>query len=97
MGKRFNFPFDNGDEEDFGKEPQKKKKEKDESTLEDQIILAQQEQTDILRIDIDEKILHDAILVAGRDWLWCFRPAKSKLAIIKKIYTNLKKMIDDLF
>ena len=54
MGNRFNFPFNNDDEEsekEFGK-----KRSKNEIPLEDQIIMSQQEQTDILRSDVDEKI-----------------------------------------
>jgi len=86
MGKRFDFPFD--DDSD--------KKKKNEVPIEDQIMMAQQEQTDILRADVDEKIMHDAISVASKDWLWSFRSLKSKMSIIKKVYGSLKKMLGDL-
>lgn len=91
MGNRFDFPFDDSFDDDSGK------KKKKDMPIEDQIIMAQQEQTDILRSDVDEKILHDAISVASKDWLWSFRTTKNKLTIIKKIYTNLKKMVNELF
>lgn len=92
MGNRFDFPFE---DEDFKGDSDKKKK--NDLPIEDQIMMAQQEQTDILRSDVDEKILHDAISVASKDWLWSFRTTKNKLAIIKRIYANLKKMVNDLF
>jgi hypothetical protein len=91
MGNRFDFPFEDSFDDDSAK------KKKKDMPIEDQIIMAQQEQTDILRSDVDEKILHDAISVAGKDWLWSFRTTKNKLFIIKKIYGNLKKMVNELF
>jgi hypothetical protein len=91
MGNRFDFPFEDSFDDDSAK------KKKKDMPIEDQIIMAQQEQTDILRSDVDEKILHDAISVASRDWLWSFRTTKNKLSIIKKIYANLKKMVNELF
>ena len=92
MGKRFDFPFD---QDDFEKDFDSKKKK--DLPIEDQIMLAQQEQTNILKADVDEKILQDAISVASHDWMWSFRSTKSKLVIIKKVYNNLKKMIDEMF
>lgn len=92
MGKRFDFPFNEDDsEKDF-----ENRKKKDVS-IEDQIMLAQQEQTSILKADVDEKILQDAISVASHDWIWNFRSAKSKLVIIKKVYNSLKKIVDEMF
>jgi hypothetical protein len=91
MGNRFDFPFEDSFDDDSAK------KKKKDTPIEDQIIMAQQEQTDILRSDVDEKILHDAISVASKDWLWSFRTTKNKLSIIKRIYANLKKMVNELF
>lgn len=91
MGNRFDFPFEDSFDDDSAK------KKKKDMAIEDQIIMAQQEQTDILRSDVDEKILHDAISVASKDWLWSFRTTKNKLSIIKRIYANLKKMVNELF
>lgn len=101
MGNRFNFPFNNNDSDDddndneFEKEFGKKKN-RNEIPLEDQIIMSQQEQTDILRSDVDEKILHDAIVVASKDLLWYFRSNKSKLTIIKRTYHSLKRIVSDM-
>jgi hypothetical protein len=91
MGNRFNFPFN--DDDGFEKEFSKKKK--DSIPLEDQIMLSQQEQTDILRLDVDEKIMHDAILVASKNFLWIFRSTRNKIQTIKRIYIGLKKIMDE--
>ena len=94
MGNRFNFPFNNDDEEsekEFGK-----KRSKNEIPLEDQIIMSQQEQTDILRSDVDEKILQDAIVVASKDLFWYFRSNRSKLGIIRKTYHSLKRIVSEM-
>ena len=45
-------------------------------------------------MDVDEKILNDAISLASKDWLWIFRSSKKKIEIISKIYRSLKKIID---
>jgi hypothetical protein len=91
MGNRFNFPFN--DDDDFEKEFSKKKK--DSIPLEEQIVMSQQEQTDILRLDVDEKIMHDAILVASKNFLWMFRSTRNKIQTIKRIYVGLKKIMDE--
>jgi hypothetical protein len=86
MTKRFNF-----DDDDFDKNDSDSS---DEFNLKDELLSAQQEQTDLLKMDVDEKILNDAISLASKDWLWIFRSSRKKIEIIGKIYRNLKKIID---
>lgn len=86
MTKRFNF-----DDDDFDKNDSNSS---DEFNLKDELLSAQQEQTDLLKMDVDEKILNDAISLASKDWLWIFRSSRKKIEIIGKIYRNLKKIID---
>ena len=86
MTKRFNF-----DDDDFDKNDSDSS---EEFNLKDELLSAQQEQTDLLKMDVDEKILNDAISLASKDWLWIFRSSRKKIEIIGKIYRNLKKIID---
>lgn len=84
--KRFDFGdgFDDKDDDES----------KEEFDLKDELLSAQQEQTDILKLDVDEKILNDAIALAKQDWFWIFRSSKKKIEIISKTYKSLKKIID---
>lgn len=84
--KRFDFEdnFDDNDDNDS----------KEDFDLKDELLSAQQEQTDILKLDVDEKILNDAIALAKQDWFWIFRSSKRKMEIISKTYKSLKKIID---
>ncbi len=88
MSKRFNFD----DNDDFFK---KDDGSSEEINFRDELFAAQQEQTDLLKMDVDEKILNDAISLASRDWFWYFRSAKRKIEIIAKTYKSLKKIIDN--
>lgn len=83
--KRFDFNDDFDDEDEDSKE---------EFDLKDELLSAHQEQTDILKLDVDEKILNDAIALAKQDWFWIFRSSKKKIEIISKTYKSLKKIID---
>jgi hypothetical protein len=87
MSKRFDFG-----EDDFFKKDDDGSSE--EINFRDELFAAQQEQTDILKMDVDEKILNDAISLASKDWIWCFRSAKSKIDIIARTYRSLKKIVD---
>jgi hypothetical protein len=87
MNKRFNFD----DDDNFDKNDSDSS---EEFNLKDELLSAQQEQTDLLKMDFDEKVLNDAISLAGKDWLWIFRSSKKKIEIISKIYRSLKKIID---
>jgi hypothetical protein len=87
MTKRFNFD----DDDNFDKNDSDSS---EEFNLKDELLSAQQEQTDLLKMDVDEKILNDAISLASKDWLWIFRSSKKKIEIISKIYRSLKKIID---
>jgi hypothetical protein len=87
MTKRFNFD----DDDNFDKNDSDSS---EEFNLKDELLSAQQEQTDLLKMDVDEKILNDAISLASKDWFWIFRSSKKKIEIISKIYRSLKKIID---
>jgi hypothetical protein len=88
MNKRFNF---DDDDDNFDKNDSNSS---EEFNLKDELLSAQQEQTDLLKMDFDEKVLNDAISLASKDWLWIFRSSKKKIEIISKIYRSLKKIID---
>jgi hypothetical protein len=79
---------------DFGDDIPEDDSNDDGFNLKDELLSAQQEQTDILKLDVDEKILNDAISLASKDWFWFFRSSKKKLEVIAKTYRSLKKIID---
>ncbi len=87
MSKRFDF-----NEDEFFKKDDDSSSE--EINFRDELFAAQQEQTDLMKMDVDEKILNDAIALSSKDWFWCFRSAKKKIEIIARTYKSLKKIID---
>lgn len=97
MKNRFNWESDNEDDdmnqEDWGFE-EEDNNEDFEQSLKNELINVQLDQVDILQQDVDEKIMQDAITIASRDWLWYFRTSATKMKAIRKIYIQLKKIMD---
>ena len=92
---RFNFDSDYDDEEFDKEEEQRDEEMADELFIKDQIIAVQQENNELLMMEVDAKILENAIAVCKSDWFWGFRTAASKFKRIKRIYRQFKNMIDE--
>lgn len=97
MKKRFDWESNNEDD-DMDKEQwgydDDDQDDDFEMSLKNELINVQLDQVDILQQDVDEKIMQDAIVIASKDWLWFFRSSTTKMKIIKKIYMQLKKIMD---
>lgn len=93
---RFSFESDY-DDDDFDNEEDAEEAEHiaDELFLKDQIIAVQQENNDLLLMEVEQKLLKNAISVAKSDWLWMFRSTNSKLRIIKRIFRQFKNALDE--
>lgn len=98
MSNRFNnWDFGNEDEdmrEEEGSDEETEEKEI-ENALKQELMSVQFDQIDILQQDVDEKIMQDAIAIASKDWLWMFRKSSTKMKIIKKIYIQLKNIMEN--
>lgn len=94
MNNRFNWEYDDDDDDNLDDREDEMQNEDLENALKQELIGVQLEQVDILQQDVDEKIMQDAITIASRDWLWYFRSPQAKMKVIKKIYIQLKNIID---
>jgi len=65
----------------------------DELFLKDQIISVQQENNDILKMEVDEKLLEIAVQVCQSGWFWSWRSPISKVRTIKKVYKQFKTLL----
>jgi len=104
MGNRFGFDFDNSDDDfedemDSFSEWEKQYKEEMEEEggeIQSQLMLMQQEQVDLLRMEIDERLLKNAIKIASKSWFWSFKSQAKKMKIIAETYVEMKKLLDDI-
>ena len=99
MKNRFNWEPNNEDDdmnqEGWENEEDGDREEDDfDSIIKNELINVQLDQVDILQQDVDEKIMQDAIIIASKDWLWYFRSHAVKMKSIKKVYIQLKKILD---
>ena len=99
MKKRFDWESNNEDDdmnqEQWGFDGDEDEHDDDfEMSLKNELINVQLDQVDILQQDVDEKIMQDAIMIASIDWLWSFKSSATKLKIIKRVYIQLKKIMD---
>jgi hypothetical protein len=88
---RFSFDSDYDDEDE--REQEREENIADELFLKDQIISVQQENNDILKLEVDEKLLEISISICQRSWLWYFRPLSSKIKSVKRVYKQFKNML----
>lgn len=94
MSSRFNWEYSDDDEDNLNEGEQNFEEEDLENMLKQELLGVQIDQVDILQQDVDEKIMQDAIVIASKDWLWYFRKPTTKMKIIKKIYIQLKNVMD---
>lgn len=93
---RFSFESDYDDDDyDNDEDADRAEEIADELFLKDQIIAVQQENNDLLMMEVEQKLLKNAIHVAKSDWLWNFRSTNSKLRIIKRIFRQFKNVLDE--
>lgn len=95
MANRFNWEPDNNEDDEV--DPNEEDWELDEKldqSLKNDLVNVQLDQIDILQQDVDEKIMQDAITVASKDWFWSFRSSSTKMKTIKRIYVQMKKILD---
>ncbi len=50
---------------------------------------------DLAQASLEQGLLAEASKIAEKDWLWKFRKPETKLIIIKKIYGELAKILDE--
>jgi|LakMenEpi03Aug12_release.lakeMendotaPanAssembly.Ray.scaffolds.fasta_scaffold841435_1 hypothetical protein len=88
---RFNFDSDYDDDEE--KREQDEENLADDLFLKDQIISVQQENNDILKMEVEEKLLEIAIAVCQKSWFWSFRSVASKMRSIKRVYKQFRNLL----
>ena len=88
---RFNFDSDYEDDEE--KREQEEESKADDLFLKDQIISVQQENNDILKMEVEEKLLEIAISVCQKSWFWSFRSVTSKMRSIKRVYKQFRNLL----
>ncbi len=91
------FSFDDGyddDDDDYEKDNEKEELV-DELFLKDQIIAVQQENNELLLMEIDQKLLENALAFCKTSLLWRFRSLAGKLKILKKVFRQFKSMVED--
>lgn len=94
MSNRFNWEFSDDDDDNLNEDEQNFEEQDLENMLKQELLGVQLDQVDILQQDVDEKIMQDAISIASKDWLWYFKKPATKMKIIKKVYIQLKNMMD---
>jgi hypothetical protein len=94
MSNRFNWEYDDEDEDNINDRDGDMDNTDLENALKQELIGVQLEQVEILQQDVDEKVMQDAINIASKDWLWYFKSPQTKVKVIKKIYMQLKNIMD---
>jgi len=91
------FSFDDGydDDEDEYENDHEKEDLVDELFLKDQIIAVQQENNELLLMEIDQKILENALQFCKTSWFWHFKSMASKMKLLKKVFRQFKGMVED--
>jgi hypothetical protein len=88
---RFNFDSDYDDDDE--KREQAEENLADDLFLKDQIISVQQENNDILKMEVEEKLLEIAIAVCQKSWFWSFKTVGSKMRSIKRVYKQFRNLL----
>lgn len=91
---RFNFDSDY-DDDDERRDQEAEENLADDLFLKDQIISVQQENNDILKMEVEEKLLEIAIMVCQKSWFWSFRSVTGKMRLIKKVYKQFRNLLLD--
>lgn len=90
---RFNFDSDYDDDDDERRDQEAEENLADDLFLKDQIISVQQENNDILKMEVEEKLLEIAITVCQKSWFWSFRSVSGKMRLIKKVYKQFRNLL----
>jgi len=53
-------------------------------------------QLDLASVDLNQRLLAESIRMLEKSWLWRFRSIKSKLELIKKSYTELTSLMEQV-
>lgn len=88
---RFSFDSDYEDEDD--RDEEREENIADELFLKDQIISVQQENNDILKMEVEQKLLEVSITVCQKSWFWSLRSTSSKMRAIKRVFRQFKNML----
>jgi hypothetical protein len=88
------FSFDsNYDDEDEERDQEREESLADELFLKDQIITAQQENNDILKMEVEQKLIEISIAVCQKNWFWSFKSLASKIRAVRKVFKQFKNML----
>jgi len=105
MGSRFGFDFDNSDDDfddemdsfsEWEKQHKEELEDEEDEEIQSQLVLMQQEQVDLLRMEIDERLLKNSIKIASKSWFWSFKSQATKMKLIAETYEEMKKILDDV-
>jgi hypothetical protein len=87
------FSFDSDYDEDDERDEEREENIADELFLKDQIISVQQENNDILKMEVEQKLLEVSIAVCQKSWFWSLRSTSSKMRAIKRVFRQFKNML----
>jgi hypothetical protein len=88
---RFNFDSEYDDDED--RDAEREESIADDLFLKDQIISVQQENNDILKMEVEEKLLELCIMICQNSWFWSFKSTTSKVKALKRVFKQFKTML----
>ena len=88
---RFNFDSEYEDEDD--RDAEREESIADDLFLKDQIISVQQENNDILKMEVEEKLLELCIMICQNSWFWSFKSTASKVKSLKRAFKQFKNML----
>jgi hypothetical protein len=89
---RYSFESDYEDEDN---DDEMNENMADDLFLKDQIISVQQENNDILKMEVDEKLLEIAVQVCQHSWFWSWKSYASKVKAIKRVYRQFKNLLQN--
>jgi hypothetical protein len=91
------FSFDDGYDDDEDEDGLNNEKDDlvDELFLKDQIIAVQQENNELLLMEIEQKILENALQFCKSSWFWHFRGMAGRMKLLKKVFRQFKVMVED--
>lgn len=54
-----------------------------------------EENSSLLRMEINEKLINDSIIICSNTWFWSWKSIDYKIQKIKEVYLELKELSED--
>jgi len=97
MSEDFNDDYKDGYEDDFDDDSEEFKKipidEYEDLIFENEEL--REENNSLLKMEVNEKLLNDSIIICSNTWFWSWKSIDYKIEKIREVYLHLKDLTED--